>query len=738
MVLALCLARGALIPAPALAATVPYFAENGSNEAMLSEMAIHPAALRVGDRIYLAYQGESYDPYVASYDVVTGEWDGPYRAGVTALRLDAHGAPSIWVDSAGRLHVAYGGHQNRLFHARSAAPGDISAWEELPYIDIAGTYPQTMTAPDGRVLLFYRSAANNWVMRTSDPSRGLFGEAQTILLSDSTALWYADFRLGRTGIVHAAFARVDRSEVSAGQRWGRHDAHYLFRDTAGQWHDATGADVATPVTVAATAQARVLDSGTDYVNEISVKEDDAGRPCLLFLTGDGAGPGAYDWRFMRHDGSVWTTATITTTDHFFDAGALRPVGDDEFEAFLVAGSNGADQGVGLSERGRGGAIERWRSTDAGANWSFEETITPAERGSDFADPQLVEDGDSSAYLAFIEWDSDPTAFFNRVYLWGDTGLVARTVDTGIERLGGATRTETAVAVSQAAFPGGADTVVLATQMNYPDALAGAPLARRSNAPLLLTDGRWLSSATAAEIVRLGAKKAIVLGGTGALSYQVEADLKAKAGVKRVERVAGDTRYETALEIARKMYDPGRLSGKAVVVSGENWPDAACSAPLAAALDAPVVLVKRNALPVSSASLLSEWETTATLVVGGSGVISDDLVASLPGPVRVGGADRYETSARVALHGLDLGLLPHRAVIATGLDFPDALTGGTLAARARGPVLLTRPGSLSQPAARYLEWVAGDLTRVWLTGQTDVLGAAVEEDVRTIAARGALP
>ena len=51
--------------------------------------------------------GESYDPYVASYDVVTGEWDGPYRAGVTALRLDAHGAPSIWVDSAGRLHVAY-------------------------------------------------------------------------------------------------------------------------------------------------------------------------------------------------------------------------------------------------------------------------------------------------------------------------------------------------------------------------------------------------------------------------------------------------------------------------------------------------------------------------------------------------------------------------------------------------------------------------------------------------------
>jgi len=45
-----------------------------------------------------------------------------------------------------------------------------------------------------------------------------------------------------------------------------------------------------------------------------------------------------------------------------------------------------------------------------------------------------------------------------------------------ERIAGADRIGTAIEISKAAFPQGSDTVIIATGYNFPDALAGAPLA----------------------------------------------------------------------------------------------------------------------------------------------------------------------------------------------------------------------------------------------------------------------
>lgn len=713
------------------AVVVDFFDSAAAPEALLSEMALHPAAMRVGDVTYIAYQGAGYDPFVAAYDESEGTWSGPVRAGINPLVLDTHGAPSMYLDAAGRLNLIYGGHNRPLYHSRTVEPGDISAWEALPLVDSMATYPQTFVAHGGRVVLFYRTTNNNWVMRISDEDRVSFGAPETILLGGPDTWWYADFRPGSGGNIHAAFVWNDYLARLDGRPYARRHVYYMRRDPGGTWHDATGTPVPVPLDrTAADASVRVIDSGEQLVNEISVKEDDTGAPCILFVTGYEAGPDQFAWHYLRRESDEWTDTTITTTDHFFDSGAFMPAEDGSVEAFLVAGDSDAVGSENGNPRGRGGAIERWLSADRGLTWSRESTITPDEPASLFGDPQFVVDGSGRARLVFTEWTNDDTSFFNRMYLWGDEGLVTREVEPAVRRLAGARRADTAVSISRTAFPEGARTVVIAREDDFPDALAGASLAHAFHAPLLLASPDGVSAATREEIVRLGATRAVLLGGAAALGRQVELDLFGSTTVTYLERLAGANRYETSRAIAARLrlLDPNAPRDSAFVVSGENWPDATSVAPLAATAGVPIVLVRASSVPSASADVLAAWDVTQTVVVGGEAVISPEVLEQLPSPVRVAGANRYETSEAVARYGLATTLLPYRATLATGRAFPDALTGAGLAARLRAPVLLTAPTSLSPPAAAYLKDVADRTIATYVFGSSGAIGDGVLAEV----------
>src|SRR5207244_6365999 len=108
----------------------------------------------------------------------------------------------------------------------------------------------------------------------------------------------------------------------------------------------------------------------------------------------------------------------------------------------------------------------------------------------------------------------------------DSVVVAlRSYTTGaVDRVGGADRYETAVLVSQRAFPKPVTTVVVATGVAYPDALAGAPAAH-GDGPLLLVPPDHISDPVAAELRRLAPKRIWLLGGPAAVSTAVEAGLE---------------------------------------------------------------------------------------------------------------------------------------------------------------------------------------------------------------------
>lgn len=110
-----------------------------------------------------------------------------------------------------------------------------------------------------------------------------------------------------------------------------------------------------------------------------------------------------------------------------------------------------------------------------------------------------------------------------VYILGGTGAVSKGMETSlkaydkdVDRIAGANRFGTAVAISEEFFDGGADTVVLAYGLNFPDGLAGGPIAMAKGAPLLLVTNSNYAEA-AAYVKTAGVEKTILMGGTSVLA-----------------------------------------------------------------------------------------------------------------------------------------------------------------------------------------------------------------------------
>ena len=300
----------------------------------------------------------------------------------------------------------------------------------------------------------------------------------------------------------------------------------------------------------------------------------------------------------------------------------------------------------------------------------------------------------------------------------------------LERLAGEGRIATAILASQEAFPGRAAAVVLARADTFPDALAGAPLAEHVEGPLLVTRSDGLDAGVTAEITRLGATRAYLLGGDAALSPQVAADLAA-AGITDVQRIEGGDRYETAARVARLVGGTN-----AYLVNGEAFADAVAASALAAHQGRPLLLTTAGAVPPATQAFLAEGLITTLRLVGGTAVIADEieqgLATSIRDVSRVGGADRFETSLLLAEAGVLAGQDPTQLYLATGHDWPDALAAGPAAAVDEAVVLLV-PGELAEgsPAAAWLTQHADVLEDIRILGGPAAVPAAVEEGVTAL-------
>jgi glucose/arabinose dehydrogenase/putative cell wall-binding protein len=300
---------------------------------------------------------------------------------------------------------------------------------------------------------------------------------------------------------------------------------------------------------------------------------------------------------------------------------------------------------------------------------------------------------------------------------------ARAQEHDVRRLAGADRFATAAAVAADTFSPPVAVAYVATGLEFPDALASAPRAAADDAPVLLVSRTAVPAATEAELERLRPERIVVLGGEAAVAGSVLEDL-GELTDGEVTRLAGSNRFGTAAAISETTFSSGVVA--AYVANGATFPDALSGGAAAAGQDRPVLLVTRDEIPQETAAELARLEPGSIIVLGGTSAVSADVARSLEahtdGPViRLAGQDRFETAVAVSRAAFPDGAPV--AFLATGEQFPDALSGGPAAAARGGPVLLTASRCVPVPVLEELDRLGAE--EVVLLGGAGALAAPVE-------------
>lgn len=253
------------------------------------------------------------------------------------------------------------------------------------------------------------------------------------------------------------------------------------------------------------------------------------------------------------------------------------------------------------------------------------------------------------------------------------------------RIAGADRSETSVQLSWRRFPNPqtASAVIIAGWYGEADALAASALAGSvpGGASLLLTQSGSLHPEVAAEIDRLNPTTVYIVGGTGVVSASVANAIDAISGVPTPKRLAGANRYGTAQAIASevKRLKGTSLDRRVLIVNGDTIVDAVAAAPLAYYAGVPIVPVQAGRIPAESAASLASLAPAGSLVVGGSGVVSDAVVSRLTAPTRIAaGVTRYDTAAKLAEWSVaNMGFNYRTVYVASGERVADALAASVL-------------------------------------------------------------
>lgn len=238
--------------------------------------------------------------------------------------------------------------------------------------------------------------------------------------------------------------------------------------------------------------------------------------------------------------------------------------------------------------------------------------------------------------------------------------------------------------------------------------------------------RWKKALRAAATVSLGSAGTLSLTATAGAAPGVTA-----------ARLAGPNRVATAAAVAQASFPGG--SANAVLASGDNFPDALSGAYLAGKLHAPILLTAAGTLSPETAAALSALDVTGVVyLLGGPAAVSSAVETTLQGDgyrvSRLYGANRDVTAADVAevfpsSNVGSLGSAGPTAIVATGMNFPDALAGSPVAYAESFPILLTVPNALDTATAGALSTLG--IKNVLLLGGTAALSAGVASSIQSM-------
>ena len=183
----------------------------------------------------------------------------------------------------------------------------------------------------------------------------------------------------------------------------------------------------------------------------------------------------------------------------------------------------------------------------------------------------------------------------------------------------------------------------------------------------------------------------------------------------VQRVAGDTRYDTMSELISNV-GGWSASDKVILASGANYPDALSASALAGVHDAPIILADPTELSSKAAATIKQLGPSTIYVVGGPSAVSDEVLQAAnnicgSNTIRLYGSTRYETSLEILRQ---CNSSSDTVIVATGANYADSLSISPFAYVTKSPIVLCDPnGGLTQEAIEAIR--AGGFSRAILVG-----------------------
>lgn len=284
-----------------------------------------------------------------------------------------------------------------------------------------------------------------------------------------------------------------------------------------------------------------------------------------------------------------------------------------------------------------------------------------------------------------------------------------------ERVYGSTRYETSYKLFDKGWSS-SDTVILASGVDYPDALTATPLAGKYNAPILLSRNTTLDAQPELKstLINKGVKNVIIIGGQTAIPQVIQDQISA-LGIN-VRRIGGSDRYETSALIAKEI---GVNNGEVALAYGLSFADGLSIASVAASKQMPILLTRTDSIPNATANFINSNNINKTYVVGSTTVISNSVVSQTKNPERLGGLNRYETNS-IIFNRFKSQLDLSTVYIASGLAFPDALSSSALAAKNGNFVLLSNIRQVEGTVKNIISNIRLSLNNVYVLGSDVVI------------------
>ena len=337
--------------------------------------------------------------------------------------------------------------------------------------------------------------------------------------------------------------------------------------------------------------------GHDWDEGIVIKEPTYWEEGLMLYT-------------CRHDPSHTYTEVIPMLE--------KP---SENEIIRISGPNRSATAIKAAEHLKEkNGIEKFESIIIASGTGFPDALSASYLAYKKDGPILLVDNSSISTVS--DYVNENLADNGTVYIVGGKGAVPLTVDENIIavhgdgailRLAGSNRYTTNILVLNEAGVDGEDMLV-ASGTGFADALSASAAKR----PILLV-GASLSSDQIKYLSDNAGKltgKYYVIGGKGAVSLEIENVI---GGYGTVKRVSGSNRYATSIAVADEFF-PGNVS-TVVIANGMNFPDGLSGGPIAAAYDAPLVLVVDKTY-AHAVSLFKNKGSFRLIIMGGTGVIAD--------------------------------------------------------------------------------------------------------------------